>query len=1037
MKQKVLNLLTATAMLAAPFASDAAVHYVKADGTGDGTSWANAAGDLQATIDAAQAGDEVWVASGTFKPSKLIKSTKKTSKAFFLKDGVSLYGGFAGTESSKDDRATTTATNLKIELCANPTIIDADDDVADTWTRTIEEGTSYRYTWVLASNQVTGTKGNSSHALYCSSEFTNTTIIDGFTLKGGNANVSNAKPHGGALYAIGNVQLQHCSVIENSAYFSAESMSDSNTYGGAVYLDAKGKGSVKDCYFQSTYSHSSYGNGVGGAVYVKNGTVSDCYFIDCVATDNGGAVYACGGSKVTDCFAEKCYASQGGAFYADASSSLDGCVALSCRGLLGAGFYTAGSATHCTAANGYADAPDFGSDLGGKAGGFYVKSGSLLGCQAINNYSFMGGGIFVESGKVVNCTVQKNVLRNGETNANIALNDGLDAASTVFNTIYADGVDNSNFVKPTSFAGNATKEIQLAELSDVSFELAEGSQFIDAGSLTEGFTEELDIIGNPRISGKSIDVGAFEYQSSSTEPNVVFTFAQSGKSVRLGLGSNDGSFSIDWGDGNLQECTKAAYYSGIPVGNVVKVYGDMALVQCPNQGISAIDITNAPNLANVLLGQNRLKSINVANQTQLRGLYLEQNEIAGSIDLSNCKSLRVLDIHENAVTGTIDCSAMQALSKVDCSDNNISALILPHHSTVYEIDCSNNPIESLDLAGLDGLDELSCHDCKLTSLDTKDLSSLKSLYANGNKIKAVDVSGLKAVETLNLAENEIESIDLSKCSTITGLYLYDNKLSELDITSNPKIQWMNVENNSLTALNTSAQSSLSLLYANNNEIASMDFSNNKRVMQLQLNNNKLAEIDVTMMSNLSQFRIEGNGISTIDLSKNPYLYWLNVAGNKLSNLDLSNNTYVQWVAAEGNNLTSLDLSKNTGVQGLSLQDNKMDAAAINSIISQLQDVSSVSVSDTNKDWCRQLNISYMPGTNNANIAAAQAKGWIVTADISDGVNDINATAADVISREYITLSGVSLGTELPEAGIYVVKTTYADGAVKYAKVAVK
>ena len=142
MKQKVLNLLTATAMLAAPFAADAAVHYVKADGTGDGSSWDNAAGDLQATIDAAQAGDEVWVASGTFKPSKLIKSTKKTSKAFFLKDGVSLYGGFAGTESSKNDRATTTVTNFEVTLCANPTIIDADDDVADTWTRTIEENTT-------------------------------------------------------------------------------------------------------------------------------------------------------------------------------------------------------------------------------------------------------------------------------------------------------------------------------------------------------------------------------------------------------------------------------------------------------------------------------------------------------------------------------------------------------------------------------------------------------------------------------------------------------------------------------------------------------------------------------------------------------------------------------------------------------------------------------------------------------------------------------------------------------------------------------
>ncbi len=1038
MKLQLLNLFAATAMLAAPFAGNAAVHYVKADGTGDGSSWANASGDLQAAIDAAQTGDEVWVASGTFKPSKLIKSTKATSKAFFLKDGVSIYGGFAGTESSKDNRATTSTSDLGITVCTNPTIIDADDETADEWVRTIEEGTTYRYTWKLTNNQVNGTAKNSSHALYCNGEFTNETIIDGFTLKGGNANVWQAKAHGGALYAIGNVKLQHCSIIENSAYFSAETTGNPNTNGGAVYLDAKGKGAVTDCYFKSAYSHSSYGNGLGGAIYVKNGTVSNCYFVDCVATDNGGAVYACDGSTVTGCLAKECYASQGGAFCSDETSSLEDCKALSCRGLIGAGFSTAGSVLHCTAVNGYADATDYGTSNGGRAGGFLVRNGYLLGCLAINNYSFYGGGIYVEGGKVVNCTVQNNAIRNGGAGTNIGLKADVSLDGSVFNTIYADNVDAKNFVKPSTFIGNASTSEQLADLAKASFELDKTSEFIDAGTITEGFTESTDILGNPRVSGKSIDVGAYEYQSSSTEPDVVFTFAQSGKSVRLGLGSSDGtSFSIDWGDGNLQECTKAAYYTGTLASNTVKVYGNIGLVQCPNQGITAIDITRAPNLQNVLLGQNRLKTIDVTNNTILRGLYLEQNELEGNINVAGCKSLRVLDLHENNISGTIDCSAMTALSKVDCSDNNISALILPHHSSVYEIDCSNNPIESIDLSGLTGLDELSCHDCKLTELNTADLSAATSLYANGNKIKNIDVSGLKSVETLNLAENEIESIDLSKCQNITGLYLYDNKLSALDITANTKIQWMNVDNNNISALNTSNQASLSLLYANGNKIAAVDFSSNKRIMQLQLNDNNLTEINVSMLSNLSQFMVNRNEISNIDLSKNSYLYWLNIADNKLTSLDLSNNTYVQWVAAENNGLTSLDLSNNTGVQGLTLQGNKMDAAAINSIIDQLKDVSTVTVSESNKEWCRQLNISYMPGTKNANIDAAKAKGWYVTADHTDGIDDLNATEAEVAAREYITLSGVNLGAELPDSGIYVVKTTYTNGTVKYAKVAVK
>ena len=44
------------------------VYFVKADGTGDGSSWANAANNIQTMIDKAIAGDEVWVAKGRYYP---------------------------------------------------------------------------------------------------------------------------------------------------------------------------------------------------------------------------------------------------------------------------------------------------------------------------------------------------------------------------------------------------------------------------------------------------------------------------------------------------------------------------------------------------------------------------------------------------------------------------------------------------------------------------------------------------------------------------------------------------------------------------------------------------------------------------------------------------------------------------------------------------------------------------------------------------------------------------------------------------------
>ena len=75
-----------------------------ASGLNNGRTWSDAFTDLQAALLVADPGDEIWVAEGTYKPT----ASADRMVRFELRTGVSLYGGFAGTEIDRDQRDWTT-----------------------------------------------------------------------------------------------------------------------------------------------------------------------------------------------------------------------------------------------------------------------------------------------------------------------------------------------------------------------------------------------------------------------------------------------------------------------------------------------------------------------------------------------------------------------------------------------------------------------------------------------------------------------------------------------------------------------------------------------------------------------------------------------------------------------------------------------------------------------------------------------------------------------------------------------------------------
>lgn len=72
---------------------------------GNGLSWANAFDSLDSALTIATDGDQVWVAAGRYKPSVELVPGDPRSVSFEIPNGVDVYGGFAGTETTLAARA--------------------------------------------------------------------------------------------------------------------------------------------------------------------------------------------------------------------------------------------------------------------------------------------------------------------------------------------------------------------------------------------------------------------------------------------------------------------------------------------------------------------------------------------------------------------------------------------------------------------------------------------------------------------------------------------------------------------------------------------------------------------------------------------------------------------------------------------------------------------------------------------------------------------------------------------------------------------
>ena len=414
-------------------------------GTQDGLTWATAFPTIEQAVGAARRPSEIWVAAGTYA------STSPCD----LGSSINMYGGFAGNETSLDQRdwnANITSFSPPDGFSCSETVFDGFHIVNETRTGSVVKAVyaqilhcSFEGNTVLGDPDATG----GLHAEACTisgCQFLNNAAI-------AEDNVPGAAL-GGAVYSTA-CQISDCTFANNTcrAGHGASYVSDcsgGNAFGGAIY---GGGDQITNCIFvncsssggdagDSLASGDSGGIGAGGAVSEGGATavIEDCVFIGCASYGgNGGLPDGAGGDA------------RGGAVQAT-PSTLDELLVFACS-----------------------------------FSGNSVLGGTGLGVS--NNGAGLGAAI-----RASECQVRNAIVT--ESNPLYPIS----AFTCTYSDIVAGGIPGT---------GNISADPRFLGAADL--HLHADSPCVDAGIYMGTYPEPAaDIEGTPRPQGAGVDMGAYE-----------------------------------------------------------------------------------------------------------------------------------------------------------------------------------------------------------------------------------------------------------------------------------------------------------------------------------------------------------------------------------------------------------------------------------------------------------------------------------------------------------------------------------------------
>ncbi|MBD2753911.1 immunoglobulin domain-containing protein [Spirosoma validum] len=712
------------------------IRYITPSGAGsrNGTSWTNAlaGGSLQTAIDASQPGDQVWVASGIYKPTTGLDRFVN----FSMKDGVAIYGGFRGSETSLSQRP---AIN---PITGQPSSTTLSGDL----------GTP-------------GDNADNSHHVIISDNLSASAILDGFVLTGGNAPTRASDRAylggggGGMLLVGGAPQITNCTFINNACRDDA--------VGGALlirgdYVDfqAVAQPRLTNCLFKDNVALR------GGAVANANQTVgrSKAFFINCIFDGN--------------------VANRGGAMYNDGAGGVADPQLVNCSLLNNSAIDFAGYDYALVLPSGGAIYND---------GGFSVSRPVLTNCSLLNNSAGNGGAIYTAeyTMTLVNCVLWGNGGSN--TIGYFFTAPNVVATNCLFESSETDYVGTNCLTTNTSpFAGTTTTM------------LAATSPAINTGlnSATGLAGVTTDLAGSPRVNNCIVDMGAYEFQSTSTasitRQPASSSLVCTGTSVVVSVATAGQVSAYQW------------YRNGTVISNQTLATLTLPNTTTANTGRYNVVITaGCSSLTSTAFNLTVLSSqtpdyqplVDLYNATNGPGWTNKSNWLnscipcgwAGVTCDGNNRVTR-LNLFNNNLNGSLPASlsALTSLQTLDLQSNNLSGTLPSSFSALINLQTLNVSINSLSgsiptsFSALTNLRELLLFNTELSGPIPDGLSALTALQTldlhNGQLSGPIpgNLSALTNLQTLDLSGNQLSGCLPASLSSFCG------KVS-VNINNNPSL----------------------------------------------------------------------------------------------------------------------------------------------------------------------------------------------------------------------------------------------------------